>query len=351
VAPPGLEAFTAAEVRALGCKVPRVGHGGFSVKMTTAELYAANLQLRTASRVLLRVGRFQAVDKAEFFAGFRKLSFDRYLSVGSDLVVRVDSVASKLQHTGMIEALVRELLGSLGGPTVRVRLDHDTVTVSVDASGDHLHRRGWREATAKAPLRETLAAALLMAARFDGAVDAFVDPMCGSGTIAIEAALSARNIASGRLRSFAFETWPSFDESVWERVRAKAADGVLESVPRLIVGCDRDPGAIEAAIDNAERAGVDRDIEFRQSSISNLALPAGTGLLATNPPYGVRVSAGNDLRNLYDTFGRVVRERADGWRIAMIVADRALVTRVIASPVEVATLENGGLPVSIMLSR
>lgn len=350
VAPPGLESFTAAEVRAIGCKVPRVGHGGFSVNMTTAELYAANLHLRTASRVLLRVGRFQAVDKSEFFAGFRKLSFDRYLTVGAELVVRVDTVASKLQHTGMIEAVVRELLGARGGPTVRVRLDHDTVTVSVDASGDHLHRRGWREATAKAPLRETLAASLLMAARYDGAVDAFVDPMCGSGTIAIEAALAARNIASGWLRTFAFETWPSFDPAVWDRVRAKAADDVLERGPQPIVACDRDPGAIEAAVDNAERAGVDRDIEFRQSSISNLTLPAGTGLLATNPPYGVRVSAGNDLRNLYDTFGRVARERADGWRIAMIAADRALVTRVIANPVEVATLENGGLPVSIMLS-
>ena len=351
VAPPGLESFTASEVRALGCKVPTLGRGGFSVNMTTAELYAANLQLRTASRVLLRVGRFHAVDKTEFFAGFRKLAFDRYLSPGAGLVVRVDSVASKLQHTGMVEALVRELLGARGGPTIRVRIDHDTVTVSVDTSGEHLHRRGWREATAKAPLRETLAAALLASAGFQGSTEALVDPMCGSGTIAIEAALVARRIASGRLRSFVFEAWPSFDPVVWDRVRAKASERSLDKAPRPIVACDRDPGAIEAAVDNAERAGVEGDIEFRQSSISNLALPTGGGLIATNPPYGVRVSAGNDLRNLYDTFGRVVRERADGWRVAMIAADRALVTRVIANPVEVATLENGGLPVTIVTSR
>ncbi len=349
MAPPGLEAFTAAEVRGLGCKVPKLGHGGFSVKMTTAELYAANLRLRTASRVLVRVGRFTAEDSGQFFAGFRTLSFDRYLTAGEPTSVRVVSVASKFAHTGAIEDLVRELLGTRGGATVRVRLDHDTVTVSVDASGDHLHRRGWREATSKAPLRETLAASLLAAARYDGSTQPLLDPMCGSGTIAIEAALVARNIASGRLRSFAFESWPSFDAAVWDRVRA--ASSLVEWRGRVcpIVASDRDAGAVEAAISNARRAGVEGDIEFRQAAISDLAVPDGQGLIATNPPYGVRVRGGTDLRDLYDTFGRVVRQRAPGWRVAMIAADRSLVTRVIANPVEVAALDNGGIPVSIVV--
>ena len=349
VSPPGLEALTAAEVRGLGCKVPKLGHGGFSVNMTTAELYAANLRLRTASRVLLRVGRFAAEDSGQFFAGFRKLSFDRYLTAGDPTSVRVVSVASKFSHTGAIEDLVRELLGARGGATVRVRIDHDTVTVSVDSSGDHLHRRGWREASSKAPLRETLAASLLAAATYDGAMQALVDPMCGSGTIAIEAALVARNMASGRSRSFAFESWPSFDASAWDRVRASSASAEVHHTLRPIIASDRDAGALEAAVGNARRAGVEGDIEFRQAAISDLTVPDGPGLIATNPPYGVRVRGGSDLRDLYDAFGRVVRQRAPGWRVAMIAADRALVTRVIANPLDVAVLENGGIPVSLVV--
>jgi putative N6-adenine-specific DNA methylase len=352
ICPPGLEPLTAAEVRKLGCKVPRLGHGGFSVNMTTAELYGANLHLRTASRVLLRLSRFEAEDKGAFLAGFRKISFDRYLRVdtGQPANLRVDSVASKLANAGIVERLAREVLGSLTGATVRIRLDHDTVTVSIDSSGDHLHRRGWREALARAPLRETLAAALVTASGYDGQRDAFVDPMCGSGTIAIEAARLARGLPAGAMRSFAFQTWPGFDAAAWARVNAKAASGAFDGPIRPIVGADRDTGAIEAAVANAQRAGVADDIEFRVAPISALAVPDGPGVIASNPPYGMRVSGGADLRDLYDAFGNVVRGLGREWRVALIAADRAMVTRVIAKPNEVATLDNGGIPVSIVTS-
>jgi putative N6-adenine-specific DNA methylase len=347
ITPPGLEAVTAAEVRELGAKVPKLGHGGFAVNFTTAELFAANLWLRTASRIIVRIGRFDAKDKGQFLAGFRSLPFEKYLPVGLPSSIRVDVVASELVHTGVIEQLSREVLGSRGGATVRVRIDHDVVTVSVDTSGDHLHRRGWRQGVAKAPLRESLAAALLRVATFGGPEEALVDPMCGSGTIAIEAALKARRMAPGANRSFAFTTWPSFDPAVWERVRAKADDGVFHGSLAPIVGADRDAGAIDMARRNAALAGVAEDIEFRHSPISNLTMPTERGLVACNPPYGMRVTGGADLRDLYDAFGSVLRRQASGWRVALIAPDRSLVTRVVAHSEERATIENGGVPVAI----
>jgi putative N6-adenine-specific DNA methylase len=336
VTPPGLEAITARELRGLGVKVPVTAHGGLPVRMTTAEVYAANLHLRTASRVLVRVTRFPAADFADLARGMRSIGWERWLHPGQPLELRVDSVASRLYHTGAIEERVRALLGPFGGATVRVRLDHDTATVSVDSSGEHLHRRGWRTDVAKAPLRETLAAAMLLAVGYNGSFP-LIDPMCGSGTIAIEAASIAAGRAPGRSRSFAFETWPSFDADVWRSVRDKARSAERE--PSVaIVATDRDSGAVAATRGNAERAGLTIDVQQRSlSAPDDLA-----AWIVTNPPYGQRVGGG-DMRDLYDHFGKTVVGRTG--RLAFLATDRNLANRV-ASPIdELFGTSNGGIPV------
>jgi putative N6-adenine-specific DNA methylase len=230
-----------------------------------------------------------------------------------------------------------------------VRLDHDTVTISADSSGALLHRRGYRQAIAKAPLRETLAAAMLLASGWS-AERPLIDPMCGSGTIPIEAALLARRIAPGIGRSFAFERWAAFDEGRWGRIRERALAEALPSAPQPIVAADRDAGAIAACASNAARAGVTEDVEAVQRPLS-ATVPAGEipGWVITNPPYGMRI--GTDVRNLYARLGQLLRTSLAGWELGVLTASTAL-ERQIGVPLERAfEASNGGIKVSFVRSK
>jgi putative N6-adenine-specific DNA methylase len=203
-----------------------------------------------------------------------------------------------------------------------VRVVRDVVTISADSSGELLHRRGYRQAIGKAPLRETLAAAMLLAAEYDG-TGPLVDPFCGSGTIPIEGALIARRIPPGIHRRFAFEHWPGFEPALWDSVRAAGRARMRDRAPAPILGWDRDAGAVAAALSNAERAGVGVDVALAHGAISGLVVPPGPGLIATNPPSGVRLGEAGDLRDLYARFGSVLRAECGGWRAVLLTADRA----------------------------
>jgi putative N6-adenine-specific DNA methylase len=229
-----------------------------------------------------------------------------------------------------------------------VRVFRDEVTISADASGALLHRRGWRQEVAKAPLRESLAGAMLLGARWDGSVPLH-DPFCGSGTIAIEAAQLARQMAPGRARRFAAECWPSV--GVAPLAAAREAFRALE-LPRAAVpisGSDRDAGAVTAARANAERAGVADDVEFVQATVSALEPRDGSGLLITNPPYGVRVGERDALRNLYASLGTVARDRRPGWQFAMLSAAPILEAQLRMTLREVWRTTNGGIPVRLVM--
>jgi putative N6-adenine-specific DNA methylase len=279
--------------------------------------------------------------------GLRAIPWDDWLAADSGVQVSVTTDAgSKLYHSGAVEERVLAAIGRPeGDQRVFVRVVDDVVTVSLDASGDSLHRRGYRGAAGKAPLRETLAAAVVLASGWD-AKSPLVDPFCGSGTIVIEAAMIARRMAPGRHRAFAFQQWPSFDPAGWERV-VRGADGDVVTKCPPLVGSDRDAGVVGAAVANAAMAGVVDDVEFAQRSASELTLPAGRpGWLVSNPPYGVRVGDG-DLRNLYDRFGAVLRERAVGWRVALLASAETPVARLhVALRPELAT-SNGGIEVAL----
>ena len=368
VCAPGLEPFLAQEITGLGfgaSRDPPAISGGIEFVGHLHDLYRANLWLRTASRIITRLGAFYAAAFPELVRKASRLPWECYLAPGQPVALRVTCVKSRLYHSGAVAERVTRAMGERLGqlPAVRkpdedaeenppqliiVRLADDRCTISVDSSGALLHRRGYRLATAKAPLRETLAAGMLIASGWDMA-SPLLDPFCGSGTIPIEAALMARNIAPGRARHFAFMDWPNFDAQMWAGSLPPVGEG--PGMRAKISASDRDAGAIKAAQANAERAGVADCIEFSRRAISAIEPPPGPGWVVTNPPYGVRVSGSRDLRNLYAQFGNVLRARCPGWHVAMLrEADSDQLIRNTGLPFNVSQgirLVNGGLKVKL----
>jgi putative N6-adenine-specific DNA methylase len=382
IAAPGLETLVGAELREMGVKGARVVAGGVEFKADARLLARANIRLRVASRVLVRLARFRATAFHELERAARQVEWARMLAPGTTFALRVTCKKSRLYHSGGVAQRVADaILRGVAGATLAakvtndedereaseegdassrdsgtppqlfvVRLDHDECTISADASGELLHRRGYRKAIAKAPLRETLAAAMLLGADYDPS-QPFVDPMCGSGTIAIEAAMIARGIAPGIARDFAAQRWPQMDATAWKSARDAARDLERDRASAPILACDRDAGAIEAARSNAARAGVEGDIEFRVAALSALEPPAGPGLLLTNPPYGIRVGETKPLRDLFARFGQVAYTRLGGWRVGMLSANGVLEAQTRLDFEERFKTTNGGIPVRLVVAE
>lgn len=355
ITPPGVEHLTAAELAGLGVAPGGTEPGGVIFTATTRQLYAANLELRTAGRIVVRLAEFPARAFYELERKAGRVPWGQVLAPGAAARFRVSSRKSRLYH---LDGIAQRLAAAAGGPPggeaddaaqlFLVRVLRDVVTISADSSGALLHRRGYRLATAKAPLRETLAAAMLLGAG-DREDWAFADPFCGAGTLPIEAALLRRRIAPGLHRSFGFERWPGFEAETWRALREEARLRTLPRAAAPIQGSDRDAGAIAAAGANAERAGVAADIVFEQRPFSAAGPPAGSGLLATNPPYGVRVGDRRALRDLYRGFGAVARERWAAWSVALLSADAGLLAET-GLPTSVRwSSSNGGIPVQLVV--
>lgn len=364
VTAPGLESLLRLELGALGIAVTAEEPGAVSVTLTPRHVMRANLHLRTASRVVVRLAQFKALTFADVEKHGKRVPWDTVVAPGQRVRFRVTCRKSRLYHSGavaqrLMEALalcVRGVVQSTaaddeeeggGEQLFVVRLFRDQLVLSADTSGALLHRRGYRQATAKAPLRETLAAAMLMGAGWDGRTP-LVDPMCGSGTIPIEAAMIARRMAPGLGRHFAFEQWPGHDAVLWRALQGEAAFAVLPRAGVVIVASDRDAGAVDATRANAERAGVAGDISILKQSLSEMQPPPGPGLVIVNPPYGIRVGDKKPLRNLFAQLGNVARAEAPGWRLAMLSADRDLERQVQLKFTEAWKSTNGGIPVRLL---
>lgn len=367
VTAPGLEPICRAELEAIGITAT-VEEGGVSWRGDVQSAARANLWSRTASRVIVRIGEFRARTFFELERNAKRLPWDGFVAPGGAVSFRVTSRKSKLYHSDAIAQRLGEAallripgahvagavaeedespLAELPSQLFVVRVLHDVVTVSADSSGALLHLRGYRRQVAKAPLRETLAASLLLAAGWAGDMPLF-DPMCGSGTIPIEAARLARRMAPGRDRSFAFLQWPGFDARVWTSLVERARSQELPKAPVAIAGADRDAGAVAAARANAERAGVASDVEFLEQPISAMSDDAGPGLIATNPPYGVRVGESDRLRNLYAQLGNLMRTRRPSWRLAMLSAEKTLERQLQLPLEERLRTRNGGIAVRVV---
>ena len=373
VTAPGLERVAADELRLLGAQRTRTIMGGVELRGSRQLLLDANLRLRSASRIVARVAEFHANSFHELERRANKVAWERWVAPGTPVRFRVTARKSKLYHSDAVaERLLKAVAGRLKsdvavpegeGDEERegadaqlfvVRLFQDQLTISADSSGALLHLRGYRQATAKAPLRETIAAAMLLASGWDG-VQPLVDPLCGAGTIPIEGALIARRIApgiaTGEVRRYAFERWPGHDAAEWDRTVERARGEILPSVTTAILASDRDAGAISATESNADRAGVRADIQVERRPVTALAPPTGPGWLVSNPPYGVRVGDKLPLRDLYAAIGRMAAERLGGWTVALLTADPRL-ERQIGLPLQVAfTTRNGGIPVRMVVAR
>ena len=368
---PGTESLLRDELEALGISADDGSEpGGVEFSASHVQLATSLLWLRTATRVTVRQAVFHARTFGELERHAAKVTWTDVLAPGGAVHFRVTSKKSKLYHEdGIAERLERAASAAIARlecvrapsaaealesdvtqlPAVQriiVRVMRDDVTLSADAAGALLYLRGYRQAVAKAPLRETLAATLLRASGWNPQLP-LLDPMCGSGTIPIEAALMSRRMAPGRQRRFAAERWPGLAPAFAE-ARREAASGELPRAVASIVGQDRDAGAIAAAVANAERAGVATDITFAQAPISDVAREGGAGFVVTNPPYGARVGERNPLRDLYATLGAVMRERRGGWRLAMLSADRMLEGQLGMKVSEMLRTTNGGIPVRVV---
>jgi putative N6-adenine-specific DNA methylase len=361
VTAPGLEPFTAQELRLLDLVPIDEEPGGILFKGDQTSLYCANLHLRTVSRILARLGNFfYATTFPQLQKRLSRLPWERFLAPGQPVSLRVTCHKSKLYHSDAVARSASAALEDrLGKPSpiikpdeerdqspqlIIIRLLEDKCTVSVDSSGVLLHKRGYRQAVAKAPLRETLAAALLIASGWDRA-SPLLDPFCGSSTIPIEAAMLALGIPPGINRKFAFMDWPGFDKTLWQTILSSAS--VRPSEHPIIQASDRDAGAIKSSMANAERAGVADYIEFNCQAVSSITPPPLTGWVVTNPPYGLRISEGKDLRNLYAQFGNVLREKCPGWNVSVLCSDPALLGQMRLRLDTSLGLVNGGIHVRL----
>jgi putative N6-adenine-specific DNA methylase len=376
---PGLAPLVANELARLGIAALSVEPAGVAFAGTPDAIMRANCHTRLASRIVVRLASFMARDFATLEREARRVPWLQVLAAGTTAALSVTCRKSRLYHSGAvaervgraiaacvpgvraIEAAADDLeapdtpaLDGGAGRTQRllIRFERDRCTVSADASGALLHRRGWRQDTGKAPLRETLAAALLVASGWPGDVP-LVDPMCGAGTIAIEAALQARAIAPGLARTFACEDWPQADPALAARVRAEARARVRPAAAAPIVAADRDAGAIAATLANAERAGVAADLTVRHGPLSDTDLRAlgSCGWLVTNPPYGIRTGDPASLGALWGRLGAVLRAGGPGWTLAAVIPDPAL-ARELRLPLEpLLDTTTGGRPIRLVRSR
>jgi putative N6-adenine-specific DNA methylase len=330
--PFGLEAVVARELKDLGYADQRVEDGRIRFTADPAAVCRANIRLHAASRMLLVVGEFEARDFGQLFDRTRDLPWEEWIPADAAFPVRGRSVRSQLHSVPDCQSIVKkavvERLKSVyhrdwfdeAGPAcaIDVSLLNDRATLTLDTSGDALHRRGYRTLVGAAPLRETLAAALVLLSYWNRDRP-LVDPFCGSGTIPIEAALIGRNIAPGLARHFAAEEWPQFPKPLWEAARQEARDLIRPALPVRILGHDRDARAIALARQHAAAAGVADDIHFQQQPLDEFRTSRPYGCLIANPPYGERLGEQREVDALYRAMGRAFAP-LDTWSIYVLTS-------------------------------
>lgn len=330
----GLEAVLKKEIYDLGYEITLVEDGRVTFTGDEEAICRANLFLRTAERVLIQVGRFHATTFDELFEGVKALPWEDYLPQnGKFWVKKASSIKSKLFSSSDIQSIVKkavvermkqkyhvEWFSEDGADyPLRVFLLKDEVTVTIDTTGDSLHKRGYRTMAGVAPLSETLAASLIMLTPWRGD-RILVDPFCGSGTFPIEAAMMAANIAPGRNREFLSQEWDNLiPRKIWYEACEEADDLVDLSVETQIQGYDADEEVIAIARANAKRAGVEKLIHFQRRPVAELNHPKKYGFLITNPPYGERLEEKEALPALYKQIGEAY-QRLDSWSMYLITS-------------------------------
>lgn len=316
----GLEAVVKRELLNLGYEELVVENGKVHFKGTEKDIPIANLWLRSADRVLLKMGEFKATSFEELFEKTKALPWDEWITEDGEFTVEGKSVDSQLFSISDCQAIVkkavveklktkyhREWFQETGAKfTIEVSLLKDIATLTIDTSGPGLHKRGYRLDSVEAPLKETLAAALVQLSYWNKN-RLLLDPFCGSGTIPIEAAMIGKNMAPGLNRNFASEEWPRVKREYWHNARREAWD-LMDREPNLnIIASDIDKAAIKAAKENAENIGLEEDIKFMVKDIKNLNIKDKYGVIITNPPYGERLGEKKEIDKLYKDMGEIFK--------------------------------------------
>jgi len=328
----GLEAVVKRELEGLKLKVTASYNGYVEFETDFSGMARANLWLRAADRVLLKLGQFEAATFDDLYENTKALPWAELMP--DDAFIQVDgrSVKSTLSSVPACQRIVKKAIVDClmdkhrtnvlpeTGPRydIEISLQKDQALLTLDTSGVGLHKRGYRELSAAAPIKETLAAALVLLSRW-APHRPFADPLCGSGTIAVEAALIARNMAPGRNREFAAESWAGVDEKIWRDVRTEADDLVLQDVHPVIFASDYDRSVLDFAKHHASRAGVGDDIQFSQVDFAKFHPAEPYGCIVTNPPYGERLGDKNEVERLYKLMGRVLRD-SPTWSLFLITS-------------------------------
>ncbi len=328
----GLEAVVAYELKQLGYNNLKVENGRVTFVANEYAICHTNLWLRTADRVLLKMGEFKATTFEELFQQTKALPWPDWLPEDAHFPVTGKSIKSTLHSVPDCQAIVKKAVVEKmkevyqrewfkeTGPTykIEVALLKDIATLTIDTSGAGLHKRGYRKLTAKAPLRETLAAAMILLSYWQPD-RLLIDPFCGSGTIPIEAALIGQNIAPGLTRNFVSEDWPAIPKKYWQEVRRNAHQAARYDQPLNILGYDIDKEVLSMARYHAREAGVDEFIDFHPQDIADFSTKKKYGCIITNPPYGERLSERSAVEKLYKTMGQVFKP-LDTWSIYVLTS-------------------------------
>ena len=356
---PGLENVCATELSALQITPQEIDVGGIAFAGRLRELYRANLWLRTASRILVRFAEFRSRDFPDLYRRAKRLPWGRFIRPETAVSFRVTCHSSRLNHTTRIaetlESALNQALGRSTNPVsknpqlVLVRIVDDQVTLSIDSSGELLHRRGYRQSVTVAPLRETLAAGVLMLLGWNG-TEPLTDPLCGSGSFLLEGALLARQQASGLNRSFAFMAWPGYRQGLWKLLCDEARRGEVD-VNVAINGADENPKAVASAKANCQRCGVADQVVIDQIPLSRQSVHDGQGLLVCNPPYGKRLDLGENPEVYYAELGQQLQRTYPDWQLAMICSDPKLVKATGLPFKKIARLDHGGLTVGLFTTK
>ncbi|OUN11154.1 THUMP domain-containing class I SAM-dependent RNA methyltransferase [Flavonifractor sp. An9] len=326
----GLEGLCAEELRRLGLPEVKAENGRVGCKARPADIPRVNLNLRTGERVLLVVGRYHAADFEALFEGAKALPWEEFIPREGAFPVKGYSLNSQLHALPAIQSVLKKALAARLGQKygmdtlpetgalyqVQFSLMHDEVTLMLDTTGAGLHKRGYRAVGVVAPLRETLAAAMVLLSRYRGK-DPFCDPFCGSGTIAIEAALIAKNRAPGLNRAFSAQRWKWLDSGLWLQAADEAMDKEFHG-DYDIWGGDIDPKAVAIARDNAVKADVEDVVRFEVADATKFHRDAPVGRVVTNPPYGERILEKREAEDLYRAFGKAVRTLPEGWKVSVL---------------------------------
>ncbi len=352
----GLEDVLTAELRNLNIKGIAPADRGVSFRGNLETIYRANINLRTAYRVLVELAEFHAPNQEALYAGVKKIAWPDHMTLEQTLAVDAVSNRSDLSHTQFISRVVkdavvdkfREQSGKRPNvdplnPDLRIntRLLNNICTLSIDTSGDRLHRRGYRsDIKFAAPLKETLAAGILLKCGYDGSLP-LMDPMCGSGTFLVEAALIAQNIAPGLLgRSFAFKKHLGFNRSLYKQVVDEAKERIKKDRDFYILGSDIDDTALQAARTAVCEAKVDDSVRIQKADLADF-VPKSAGIIITNPPYGERLGSGDDLQALYKLLGDVLKKNCAGMSAHILTGSKMLSKHIGLRPKKRDILYNG----------